>query len=809
MAAVEGTGGAGGIVLPLTMSGDGYSEAIYSLGVTVSSGATFEMQIDCGSSDTWLAASSCKSTVCQRAGTSLYGWSPTTVDSGTITDLTYLVGRVQGNIVFENIQLGNYAIANQALLSADRVENERLTSNFVGLLGLALEYNSLFVDQFQDKLAFSTSTVITNLFSSSTAPNNRTIGISLRRPGQPNSGTPSLLSIGRHPSKVVPDPSKIVYSSITDGTHWRLPVTEITAWIAGDYNNTAKAYNFQTRSDVQITGSTVSGSRSIWPLATIDTGGAHIISTRALANAFWGAFGIGPASDGMYYVPCNVPVNVTFEIGGVAYAVHPLDMTYHDSYNPYSGNCVGSWQASDALYSTDIVLGSAFMRNVYTVLQYDSSKPGAAMGNYDPSTARPQLGLMSLTSWQTALDDFYRVRILNEPLESGTSGSGSGSSGGGSSSGNSNGLPGTAEKNKKLGVGIIALIGILAFFAIAATLFGARWWMMQRRWKRLRAAQAQAQASESEKGGIDEAGLAIPRPSCLNKHEEYERAHSAAYNRESVIWDTDASTVVGSRISRVSGAKNRKPGKTHSFAGSRVGLMGEWVEPDSDEEDESASRGLRNSNMAASSSAGDSIAARESWATVRPRETGDLDVVERANRTMSFAGVGTGGGGRAVHFMGGSVDFGRPSSMPVDIIQAAESPGGILGVHGLRGGGLHHRPTYSRDDSVEGTGVPLLGAGSRSPLGQAAFLPEDLVIPTNSHAEPGPSLGQLVEEDELARARPSVDVGLGPAADLATRLTLAMPPIKEATSTEPGESTPSSRRSMDIASPSTYLERRI
>ncbi|KAG8731787.1 hypothetical protein FRC11_002305 [Ceratobasidium sp. 423] len=801
MAAIEGTGGVGGIVLPLTMSGDGYSEAIYSLGVTVSSGATFEMQIDCGSSDTWLASSSCKSTVCQRAGTSLYGWSPTTVDSGTITDLSYLIGRVEGNIVFENIQLGNYLIANQALLSASQVENERLTSNFVGLLGLALEFNSLFVDQFQDKLAFSTSTVATNLFSLSTAPSNRTIGISLQRPGQSNSGTPSLLSIGRHPSKVVSDPSKIAYSPITDGTHWRLPVTEITGWIVGDYNSSTQAYNFQTRKDVQLTGSTVSGSRSIWPLATIDTGGAHIVSTRALANAFWGAYGIGPASDGMYYVPCNLPLNVTFQIGIVEYAVHPLDMSYVDSYNPYSGICIGSWQASDSLYSTDIVLGAAFMRNVYTVLQYDSSKTGAAAGSYDPSMAKPQLGLMPLTSWQTALDDFYRVRILNEPLESGSSSSTSGSSGGGSSSSGVNGFPGTTEKSKKLSVGIMALIGILVFFGIAAALFGARWWMMQRRWKRLRAA-AQVQAAESEKG-VDEDGLAVPRPSRLDKDEEYERAHSAAYNRESVVWDVDTATVVGSRTSR---AKNRKPGKTHSFAGSRVGLMGEWIEPDSDEEDESTGRGLRNSNLAASSSAGDSLAARESWATVRPRETGDLDVVERANRTMSFAGVGAGSRDGKVHFLGGSVDFGRPSSMPADIIQAAESPQGILGIHGLRESGLHHRPTYSRDSS-EGTGVPLLGAGSRSPLGQASFLPEDLVIPTNSQAESGPTIAQLIQEDEMARARPSVDVGLGPAADLATRLSLAMPPIME-TPADLGESTPVTRRSMDIASPSSYLDNR-
>jgi hypothetical protein len=442
------------------------------------------------------------------------------------------------------------------------------------------------------------------------------------------------------------------------------------------------------------------------------------------------------------------------------------------------------------------------MRNVYTVLQYDSPRSGATA--YDPSIARPQLGLMSLTSWQTALQDFYRVRILKEPLESGSSGSSPGSTGGGGSSTGINGFPGTTEKSKKLSAGIIALIGVLVFFGIAAGLFGVRWWVMQRRWKRLRAA-VQAQEADTEKDVVDEAGLAIPRPSRLNKDEEYERAHSAAYNRESVLWD-DGATVVGSRVSR---AKNRKPGKTNSFAGSRIGLMGEWVEPDSDEDDQSTDdRGLRNSNTAASSSASDGLTMRDSWATVRPRETGDIDVVERANRTMSLAGVGAGSHGGKVHFIGGSVDFGRPTSMPVDILQAAESPSGILGIQGPNAGGSHHRPMYSRDDSTESIGVPLLGAGSRSPLGQLSFSPEELAIPTSAQRNSGPSFSQTVQEHEFARARPSVDVGLGPAADFANRISLVMPPIREAPA-EPGESTPVTRRSMDIASPSSHLDRRI
>lgn len=443
------------------------------------------------------------------------------------------------------------------------------------------------------------------------------------------------------------------------------------------------------------------------------------------------------------------------------------------------------------------VLGSTFLRNVYTVLQYDNPRTGSAQ--YDPSTARPQLGLMSLTSWDQGLKDFYRVRVLNEPLESSSSGSGSGSSGGSSSSGSS-GTFGTAEKSRKLSVGIIALIGVMAFFGIAASLFGARWWVMQRRWKRLRAA-AQAQEATGEKDDTGDGGLAMPRPSRLDKDEEYERAHSAVYNRDSVVWDAETATVIGARPGQNARAKNRKNNKTHSYVGSRVGLMGEWVEPDSDEEDGPgvrASAGLGSS--AASTSGGLNV--RESWATVKPRETSELDLLERAARTMSLAGVGAGSG--TVQFIGGSIDWGRPASMPADIAQAAESPGGIRGVAGPQAlsGGLHHRPTYSRDDSTDGgIGSPLLRGGSRSPLGQATFAPEDLVIPSNLHADSRPGIDQLAQglkSDELDRARPSVDVGLGAEIDGPTpRPTVDIPRFG-------GNATPVSRGSMDIASPSSH-----
>lgn len=98
--------------------------SIYSIPVSVgSSGASYHMQIDCGSSDAWLASTSCQSTVCQQSGTSLYGWSSMTVDSQTTSAISYLSGYVQGSIVWDNFQFGNYTIVNQAMCELQPYEH--------------------------------------------------------------------------------------------------------------------------------------------------------------------------------------------------------------------------------------------------------------------------------------------------------------------------------------------------------------------------------------------------------------------------------------------------------------------------------------------------------------------------------------------------------------------------------------------------------------------------------------------------------------------------------------------------------------
>jgi hypothetical protein len=127
-----------------------------------------------------------------------------------------------------------------------------------------------------------------NLFGiipAGSAPPSRFFSLSLSRPG--SNAIPSQLGIGRHPSQLVPDPSRLSYSAVVQnmdrqGTpFWELQVSAITLYANG------------TRNSIQL-----DALRSALPTAILDSGVPSILATSNIANGIYGALGIGPASDG-------------------------------------------------------------------------------------------------------------------------------------------------------------------------------------------------------------------------------------------------------------------------------------------------------------------------------------------------------------------------------------------------------------------------------------------------------------------------------------------------------------------------------
>lgn len=98
------------------------------------------------------------------------------------------------------------------------------------------------------------------------------------------------------------------------------------------------------------------------------------------------------------------------------------------------------------------------MRNVYTVMAYE--RPGATGNNNTVQFGTyPTLGLLGLTNATQAMEEFTQVRVLKQPLSSGSTQQSASSQGGGS----------------PLSVGVKFLIGLAGFSALCFALFALRY----------------------------------------------------------------------------------------------------------------------------------------------------------------------------------------------------------------------------------------------------------------------------------------------------------------------------------------------
>jgi hypothetical protein len=149
--------------------------------------------------------------------------------------------------------------------------------------------------------------------------------------------------------------------------------------------------------------------------------------------------------------------------------LHPLDLTTQSQTDASSSNCVGLIQTDGGAMDTspnvsDMILGVAFLRNVYTVMAYDvPDAHGVFPANNNSANLQPRVGLLSLTNASRAMQEFHDVRILGKPLSSGNSSSST-----------------STTSSRKLSVGVDVLLGLLSVIAACVALFGLRWFYVRR-----------------------------------------------------------------------------------------------------------------------------------------------------------------------------------------------------------------------------------------------------------------------------------------------------------------------------------------
>ncbi|KAL9935507.1 hypothetical protein V8E36_005855 [Tilletia maclaganii] len=450
----------------------GYStgQQTYSMPVLIAD-QEFNLQIDTGSADMWVASNRCRGDSCSGSTVKFLALNDQFQAADSSFAIQYLRGSASGPIYTANVTVGSHLIIKQAFASADTVVDESLsTGKFSGVIGLSLPANSLQQETLnlaegndnplndQEDPSF-TGSPLPGLWSD--APSgSRFFGLGLQRIPEEGGSGDSVLTFGVHDSVYAPDPSKIAYQAVIEDAdqvarHWRTTITEIGVSVGGNTTNT-----------IQLSPSIVANvSSNGFPLAILDSGAPISLGPPDILNSMYGAFGINPASDGGYYMPCNTQLNITLTINGIVVPIHPLDASLHTSQAD-PNNCLGTFQAQRSLTSAnlpaDFILAAPVMRSMYSVFTCEglNNPPPGQRGD-----CRPRIGLLpTVTNLTRAQDEFYRVRVLKQAL--------------GSSNDDGDTL---FEDSGGLSSGVKVLIGTLSALALIVCLFLALLFLIKRR----------------------------------------------------------------------------------------------------------------------------------------------------------------------------------------------------------------------------------------------------------------------------------------------------------------------------------------
>jgi hypothetical protein len=341
----------------------------------------FSVSIDTGSSDLWVAGNIVNSN-----------------DTGVSTGVQYAVGNVYGNVRTAPLTFLNFSVPGQAFI---QVNSSSTYPAGQGLIGLGPNVGSNVHDALKKQP--QGDTVLDRIFRQDpSTPNILTVLLSRSNdpteqyPGEITVSDilPGMQNISNQPKLTV----KSVPSSRSGDQHWQV-LLDPDGIIGPD-------------GQPMVLSTKVSGTTNSSSLTTIfDTGFTLNQVPKNVSDAIYsripGAEFVNVTATGpVWTMPCNVEVNITMLFGNISIPIHPLDTSF--SLNASSGQiCVGGFQpiTTGASPDFDMILGMAFLRNAYLLINYGDFVDGTT------TKAPPYVQLFSVTDPATAHQDFVQTRL--------------------------------------------------------------------------------------------------------------------------------------------------------------------------------------------------------------------------------------------------------------------------------------------------------------------------------------------------------------------------------------------------------------
>ncbi|KAI0067567.1 acid protease [Artomyces pyxidatus] len=350
-------------------------------------GQQFGVSIDTGSSDLWVA-----------------GVVPNANDTGASAKVTYAIGQVQGPVRTAPLEFAGFTVPDQAFFQVVPADN---TPSGFGLIGLGPNDASHVHTALKNKPAGDA--VLDRIFSQDrSTPNFLTVLLS--RSDDPDEQYPGDITVGEllPGYEAVADAPKVNVTSVgtierlEEGQHWQA-LMDVGGIVGPDGQAIDVTSHVSGTADKrQLTAIFDTG----FTLPQVPKDVSDAIYSRIEGAQFQNINATGP----IWTLPCDAEVNVTIRIGGQPFPIHPLDTNFELQLPDDNGThlCVGSFQpiTSGASSSFDVILGMAFLRNAYLLINFGDFLDGTN------ATAPPFVQLLALTN-DTALAhrDFVNVRL--------------------------------------------------------------------------------------------------------------------------------------------------------------------------------------------------------------------------------------------------------------------------------------------------------------------------------------------------------------------------------------------------------------
>ncbi|CAG8176550.1 unnamed protein product [Penicillium nalgiovense] len=312
------------------------------------------MAIDTGAPNTWVFDSECTEPVCIHHHTFDRSASTSFTTDDLAFSLFYGSGKIDGKLGKDTLSIAGLEVL-QTFGLANNASKTFESYPFDGILGLGRSHTSGWnLPSFMDLVA-EKKLIKSNLvgFSLSRSEDNH-------KDGEINFGHVDTTKFD----------GTISYTATNDKI-WNIPLDD--AYVNG------QSCNFSGKS------------------ATIDTGTTYLLIPPADAKALFSLVPDSsqqPSDPNNYLIPCNSTATIEFEFSGVKYNVSPKDYVGNPEEDG-SVYCI-STIVGHASKGADWLVGDVFLKNVYTVFDFDNGQIGfgalasasasALKSNLDPSS---------------------------------------------------------------------------------------------------------------------------------------------------------------------------------------------------------------------------------------------------------------------------------------------------------------------------------------------------------------------------------------------------------------------------------------